>query len=134
MTFKLSNKSKERLKGVDYRLIKVIDLALAISAVDFGIPEFGGFRTTEQQAHLFEMKKSKCDGKKDKSLHQLAMAFDVYAYVDGAASWDKYHLTQVAVAILQAAGLLGYQLHWGGLWKSFVDMPHFELVEKGVLS
>jgi hypothetical protein len=29
--------------------------------------------------------------------------------------------------MLQAAAMLGYQLRWGGLFKSFVDMPHFEI-------
>jgi peptidoglycan L-alanyl-D-glutamate endopeptidase CwlK len=125
--FKLSDSSKERLSGVDTRLIKIIDLALTISVIDFGIPEDGGYRTADRQKELFDKKISKCDGKKNKSKHQLAMAFDVYAYVDGKASWDKYHLTQVAAAILQSAGMLGYQLAWGGLWKNFVDMPHFQL-------
>lgn len=126
--FELSSRSKERLSGVDTRLIKIIDLALTISLIDFGIPEYGGYRTSEQQKALFDKKLSKCDGINNKSNHQLSMAFDVYAYVDGKASWDRYHLTQVAAAILQAASMLGYSLSWGGLWKGdFTDMPHFEV-------
>ncbi len=125
--YKLSSKSKERLEGVDERLIKVIDLALTITNIDFGIPGDGGLRTAERQKELFDKKVSKCDGYINKSYHQTGKAFDVYAYVDGAASWDRYHLTQVAAAMLQAAGMLGYSLKWGGLWKSFKDMPHFEI-------
>jgi len=55
------------------------------------------------------------------------MALDVYAYVDGAASWRPQHLATVAAAMLQAANELGVRLEWGGLWRSFVDMPHFQI-------
>ena len=116
--FKLGTRSEERLKGVDPRIMKIIQLALTISVIDFSIPKHGGFRDA-----------SKCDGIKVKSKHQSGLAFDMCAYVDGKASWDRGHLTQVAAAILQAAGMLGYELHWGGHFRSFVDMPHFELVE-----
>ena len=125
--YKLSSKSKERLEGVDQRLIKVIDLALTITNIDFGIPGDGGLRTAERQKELFDKKVSKCDGYINKSYHQTGKAFDVYAYVHGKASWDRNHLTQVAAAILQAAGMLGYAVEWGGLWKGFTDMPHFQI-------
>ena len=125
--YKLSDTSKGRLTGVDPRIIKIIDLALTISIIDFGIPAHGGLRTAGDQRVLFSKKVSKCDGIKIKSAHQSGLAFDVYAYIDGSASWDRYHLTQVAAGILQAAALLGYPLTWGGNWKSYVDMPHFEL-------
>jgi len=38
-------------------------------------------------------------------------------------------LAQVACAFLQAANELQIKIQWGGLWKSFEDMPHFELVD-----
>lgn len=127
--FKLSERSKQRLEGVDKRLIEVIEKALTISKVDFGIPEYGGIRREEEQHKLFLDGKSKCDGRYKKSKHQLGKAFDVYAYVDGKASWEVYHLSQVACAILQSSILLGYKLQWGGLWVNFLDTPHFELIE-----
>ena len=43
--FKLSDKSKERLIGVDSRIIEIINKALTITKIDFGIPEFAGLRT-----------------------------------------------------------------------------------------
>lgn len=134
VTFKLGTKSKERLKDVDPRIVEIINLALTFTVIDFGIPEYGGMRSAATQHLLFKKERSKCDGYSVESKHQTGLAFDVFAYVDGAASWDRYQLTQVAAAILQAAGLLGHSLHWGGLWKSFVDMPHFQLVDKVVLS
>jgi len=125
--YKLSSSSKKRLEGIDPRLISIISEALKISVIDFGIPGDGGLRTAERQKELFDKKVSKCDGTVNKSYHQTGKAFDVYAYVDGKASWDRYHLTQVAAAMLQAAAMLGYQLRWGGLFKSWSDLPHFEI-------
>lgn len=127
MTFKLGSKSRERLKGVDPRIIDIVELALTITIIDFGIPQHGGIRDKATQNILFKKGASKCDGIKSRSAHQSGLAFDVFAYVDGAASWDRYQLTQVAAAILQAASLLGYELEWGGLYQGFVDMPHFQL-------
>jgi len=125
--FKLSISSKRNLQGVNTKLIDVINLALTISLIDFGIPKDGGLRTAEQQNALFKAGKSQLDGYVKKSNHQTGNAFDVFAYIDGKASWDKVHLTVVADAIMQAADKLGVGLTWGGNWKTFVDMPHFEL-------
>lgn len=129
MAFKLSARSQERLKGVDKRIFAIIDLALTFTHVDFGIPKHGGLRTAADQRNLFKAGSTKCDGIEIKSEHQSGLAFDIYAYVDGKASWDRYHLTQVAAAILQSAAMLGYPLTWGGNWKSWQDMPHFQLEE-----
>ena len=129
MKYSLSDKSKSRLSGVDSDLIKVVDLALTISKIDFGIPEFGGLRTQSDQHSLFLKKLSNCDGYSKLSNHQSGDAFDVYAYVDGKASWDELHLMHVATAILSAASQLGVKLRWGGHFESFIDMPHFEKVK-----
>ena len=125
--FRLSNNSIKNLTGVDGRLIEIADLAITLTNVDFGIPSTGGLRTTETQAKLFADGVSKADGVNHKSYHQSGKALDVYAYVDGKASWDKLDLALVAGAMLQAAAQLGYPLRWGGLWKSWQDYPHFEL-------
>ena len=74
---------------------------------------------------------SKCDGYEKISSHQTGEALDVYAYVDGNASWEEHHLAMVATAMLQSASQLGVGLEWGGLWKSFIDMPHFQLKKRG---
>jgi len=127
--FKLGQNSLNNRAGVDPRLIEITDLAIQLSNIDFGIPNTGGLRTTEDQVLLFTAGKSKCDGRTNKSYHQTGRAVDVYAYVDGKASWDHLHLTHIATAMLQASAQLGYKLEWGGLWNSWQDMPHFELGE-----
>jgi len=125
--FKLGQNSLNNRAGVDPRLIEISDLAISLSNIDFGIPSTGGLRTTEDQAKLFTSGVSKADGRNNKSYHQTGKAIDVYAYVDGKASWDKLHLALIAAVMLQAAAQLGYRLKWGGNWKSWQDMPHFEL-------
>ncbi len=127
--FKLGSNSLNNRAGVDPRLIDISDRAIQLSIIDFGIPSSGGLRTTKEQAALFTAGKSNADGRTNKSYHQTGRALDVYAYVDGKASWDKLHLALIAAAMMQAANELGYKLEWGGLWKSFQDMPHFQLGE-----
>ena len=127
MSFKLSKSSTDTLLTVDCKLQEIAHLALSISAIDFGIPSSGGLRTVDEQRLLFDDDKSPCDGTIKISYHQSGNALDFYAYVDGRASWHPDHLSLVACAFLQAASMLGYKLQWGGLWKSFVDMPHVQL-------
>ena len=130
--FKLSNRSKDRLVGVDPRLIAVVDLALTITLIDFGIPQDGGLRTDARQHEMFcnQDIKTNCDGKTRRSKHQDGRAVDFYAYVDGKASWDHYHLTHVATALLQAACILKVKIRWGGFFGSTGwDKPHIELVD-----
>ena len=129
MSFKLSERSKMNMTGVDPRLIKIAEMAIEITRIDFGIPSDGGLRTPERQNELFKAGKSKLDGTRQKSEHQKGLALDFYAYVDGKASWEKEHLAQVAAAFLQSASILGYKLNWGGLWESFLDMPHVQLMD-----
>lgn len=127
MTYHLSDTSKKHLDGVDPDCMRVIERALEITKVDFGIPKSGGLRTVEQQMALYSAGLSQLDGINRKSKHQSGKAFDVFAYVDDKASWDETHLLHVATAILAAASQLKVPLAWGGHWTSFVDMPHFEI-------
>ena len=122
--------------GVDNQLIQIAELAIQITAIDFGIPADGGVRTEVRQQQLFHDGKSKADGIHDKSNHQTGQALDFYAYIDGKASWREDHLAMVACAFLQAASILGISLNWGGLWSSTKktngipygwDMAHCEL-------
>ena len=125
--FKLGKNSLKNRAGVDPRLIEISDRAIQLSIIDFGVPSLGGLRTATDQAKLFTAGKSKCDGRVNLSYHQSGKAMDLYAYTNGSASWQEGHLSLIAAAMLQAAGELGYKLEWGGLWKGFRDMPHFQL-------
>ena len=127
MSYAFGHNSLNNRAGINADLILILDRAVEISIYDFGIPSSGGLRTTEQQAKLFADGVSKADGVTHKSFHQTGNAVDVYAYVDGKASWDHEHLAVVAAAMLQASSELGIPLEWGGLWTGFCDRPHFQL-------
>ena len=142
MSYKLSAKSLKRLEGVHPLLIAITKRAIQLTKVDFGIPSNGGVRTAMQQNVLFEAGKSKCDGYNTLSNHQpkddgYGYAVDFFAYVDGKGSWEIEHLAQIAAAFLQAAGEyqseldgLGHRIVSGGLFISFEDWPHIEMVKK----
>lgn len=127
--FYFSGSSLAHRQGVDKRLIELSDRAIEISVIDFGIPETGGVRSAETQNQLYHEGLSRADGYEKLSKHQLGKALDFYAYVDGQASWQKEHMAMVAAAFLQAAVEMGIKVKWGGLWRSWADYPHVELVE-----
>ena len=117
------------MDGIDSRLIAIAELAISLTRIDFGIPKDGGFRTVDRQKELFDRGASKCDGTKKRSRHQSGLAVDFFAYRDGKASWEMEDMAVVACAFLQAASILGIAVQWGGLWRSYIDAPHIELLD-----
>jgi peptidoglycan L-alanyl-D-glutamate endopeptidase CwlK len=131
--FKFSKRSLERLKGVDPLMVKLIERSLAKSPIDFGIPEHGGLRTAIEQRLLFNEGLSKADGTKHLSKHQSGKAVDVFAYINGKASWDPVHLAMIAGVVLSEAKEMNLKITWGGSFGSNDfkgwDMPHFQREE-----
>jgi peptidoglycan L-alanyl-D-glutamate endopeptidase CwlK len=128
MAFKLSQRSLDRLIGVEPILISIVKEAIKESPYDFGIPPFGGKRTADEQHGLFLKKVSKADGYVKKSYHQSGKAFDIFIYIDGKPTWDKKYYPKVARHIQKVAKeKFDVSLVWGGDWTKFVDMPHFEI-------
>jgi len=118
------------MQGINPALVQLARRAIKISKVDFGIPTTGGKRTPEKQHELFMTvnKQKGPDGYDVIGKHQEGEALDYYAYVEGKASYEKEHLAQVAAAFLQCAIDMNVRIHWGGLFKSWFDGPHVELV------
>ena len=131
--YKFSRRSLEILNKINPILSDIMCEAIDVSPIDFGIPSDGGLRTPERQYELFLAEKSKCDGYKIKSNHQSGNAVDVFAYVNGRASWSDVHLSIIAGVVLSVAKRKGIKLRWGGTFGSDNfngwDMPHFEIVE-----
>lgn len=138
--YKLSNRSKSRLEGIHPVLILIIEEGIKDSPFDFGIPQFGGLRTAEDQNMLYQKGRelpgsivTNTDGYIKKSNHQakedgLGHAFDIYAYVNGKASWNGTHLNAIAKHLQNIAKTkFGVVLEWGGDWSRFKDMPHFQI-------
>jgi peptidoglycan L-alanyl-D-glutamate endopeptidase CwlK len=122
MGFALGSRSKERLVGVDPRLIKVVERAIEITDIDFTVLE--GLRSLDKQKQLVNEGFSQTL----KSKHLTGHAVDLGALVNGAVSWDKEHYHTIAKAMKKSAEELKINIRWGGDFKSFFDGPHFELV------
>ena len=119
--FKLSKKSLAKLSEVNPDLQKLVKNAIGLSTIDFGISE--GMRTKERQKILYDTGKSQTMN----SRHLTGHAVDVYAWKDGAVSWEFEDYETINVAFSQASKLTNIPYVWGGSWKSFKDGPHFEL-------
>lgn len=133
--YKLSANSRKRLDGVDQVLIQIIESAITDSPYDFGIPSDGGLRTEDRQRQLYAQGRTKpgniitqVDGVKNKSIHQYGKAFDIYAFVNGRATWEPKYYEPIARHIQKVAlEKFGVKLDWGGDWKKFKDMPHLQM-------
>jgi len=149
MTFKLSTKSQDRLKGVNSKLVKVVKRAIKETKVDFGV--ICGLRTLAEQKALVEKGASQTL----KSKHIDGLAVDLMAYVGGRASWELNLYDDIADAMKEAAKLENVSVRWGAAWhvnniadtnhnmdevmnqyidlrrsqgrRPFIDGPHFEL-------
>lgn len=121
MSFILSDKSRKKLEGVHPKLIMVVERALSLSEVDFGVSE--GVRSLERQKELVAAKKSLTMNSK----HLRGHAVDVYAFVDGQVSWKQEYYKQIAKAFKQAAKELDVKIKWGGDFQNFFDGPHFQI-------
>lgn len=121
MSFRLSERSRARLKGVHPALVGVIEAAILTTPVDFMVTE--GLRTLTRQASLMRAGASRTLN----SRHLTGHAVDVAAMVDGAIRWDWPLYPRIAGAIKAAAKAKGVALVWGGDWPRLRDGPHFEL-------
>lgn len=128
--FKFSQKSLEKLNSIDPKLKFLAEEVLKISPIDFSIID--GFRDRVKQNELFTAGKSKCDGYKTLSKHQLGQAIDIlpckekYNY-----SRDIFILVGLFIAV---AKQMNINIRVGALWdysstkdNNFVDAYHIEL-------
>tara|TARA_R110000744_G_scaffold257277_1_gene372730 strand:- start:3233 stop:3688 length:456 start_codon:yes stop_codon:yes gene_type:complete len=150
MTYKLSQRSLDRLEGVEEQLVAVVKQAITITKIDFGV--ICGLRTVEMQKKLV----AKGASKTMKSKHITGHAVDLMAYVSGRGSWELNLYDDIADAMKEAGDTLGVQLRWGAAWhindlrkweytmesamhsyidlrrsqsrRPFIDGPHFELM------
>jgi peptidoglycan LD-endopeptidase CwlK len=103
MTFKLSQRSLNNLKGVDERLQEVVHYAIGVSKIDFGV--ICGLRTVEEQKALVAKGASKTMNSK----HLTGDAVDLMVYVgSGRGSWELNLYDEVADAMRIAALQVGH--------------------------
>jgi len=121
MTFALGARSLSRLTGVHPDLVKVVQLAIRKSDLDFAVLE--GVRTIDRQRQLFAQKATKTMN----SRHLTGHAVDLAPVINGDVSWDWPLYNRLAKTVKASAAELGVPLTWGGDWRTFKDGPHWEL-------
>tara|TARA_R100000152_G_scaffold20386_1_gene13954 strand:+ start:159 stop:557 length:399 start_codon:yes stop_codon:yes gene_type:complete len=130
---KLGRRSKQRLKGVDSRLIALLEQVCKY----FDITVIEGKRSQERQNMLVEQGKSKTKFGK----HVQGKAVDIAPYpIDWNARDDFHYLGGFVLGI---ASQMNINVRWGGDWSdsslsenrrttkdnSFDDLVHFELMD-----
>ena len=121
----LNARSQQTLTGIHPDLVRVVIRAHALceaDGLDFIVTD--GVRSKEKQAELVRAGKSKTN----KSRHLTGHAVDLCAsHGPKDVSWEPADLKAIAQRMKAAATELGVALEWGGDWKSFIDMPHYQL-------
>ena len=122
MPFKLGTKSLKELEGVHPSLVAVVKRAIQTTTQDFTV--FDGLRTIEEQKEHVRKGNSKTMNSK----HLTGRAVDLVPWINNGPRWEPLSaFPPIAAAMKQAAKELGVPIVWGGDWKTFVDMPHYEL-------
>jgi peptidoglycan L-alanyl-D-glutamate endopeptidase CwlK len=150
MGFKLSSRSIDRLGGIDAGLITVVNTAIDMTKVDFGVT--CGMRTVQEQEALVASGASQTM----KSKHLEGRAVDLVAYVGPNITWALNMYDDLADAMADAARIHGVPIKWGAAWtvgsitdwdgsmenamnsyvdlrrsqgrRPFIDAPHFEMM------
>lgn len=150
MSFKLSSRSISRLEGVDAGLVSVVNAAIGMTKVDFGVT--CGMRTVEEQEKLVASGASQTM----KSKHLEGRAVDLVAYIGPNITWSLNKYDELADAMAEAARKKGVAIKWGAAWsvgdiskysgsmedamneyvdlrrsqgrRPFIDAPHFEMM------
>ena len=150
MSFSLSTRSLDKMKGVDDTLVKVVKEAINLTKVDFGVTF--GLRTVEEQQKLFDSGRSQTM----KSKHLDGRAVDLVAYFGSDVSWELNVYDDICDAMAEAARRHTLALKWGAAWsegdirmyggtaedamnayidlrrsegrRPFIDAPHFEMM------
>ncbi len=119
--FKLSLRSRDRLKGVHPDLVKVVERAMVITSVDFTVLE--GLRSLERQRQLLAQGRSTTLN----SRHLTGHAVDLAPLDNGDVVWDWPAYRHFSETVKQAAREVNVPIEWGGDWSNFPDGPHWQL-------
>ena len=130
---RFGKRSRERLKGVDSKLVNVLNEVVKY----FDITIIEGLRSQERQDELVAQGKSKTKFGK----HVQGKAVDIAPYPIDWDSRDDFHY--LGGFVLGVASKMGIDIRWGGDWSdsslsknarttkdnNFDDLVHFEIKE-----
>lgn len=139
--FQWGKTSKQLLGTVSKYLELTANRAILKSNIDMSIPYWGGRRDEDLQEEMYDNGWSQCDGKTKLSEHQIldkdgrSKALDICAFIKGKQEWPENVLIYFSHLMIESFEELKEEghipkdiyLHWGGFWKSFKDLPHYEI-------
>ena len=155
MSFRLSQRSMDRLEGVHPAMTGVVERAIQLTDIDFGVTQ--GVRTLdEQKANVAAGRSQTMASKHLLQDDGFSHAVDVVAYVGPDVSWELNVYDDICDAFKEAAKEVGCSIKWGAAWsegdirtyegssedammayvdlrrsqgrRPFIDAPHFELM------
>ena len=144
----------DRLEGVHPAMTGVVERAIQLTDVDFGVTQ--GVRTfEEQQANVAAGRSQTMKSKHLVQEDGYSHAVDLMAYDGSEPSWDIVMYDDIADAMMMAANQTGAKICWGAAWhikdittwdgtmeqamnayvdlrrsagrRPFIDGPHFQL-------
>jgi peptidoglycan LD-endopeptidase CwlK len=120
-----NKEAAQRIAGVNQDLMAVVKRASEISGLQFTVGDKGGMRDQATQDQLVAGGFSQTRN----SNHLTGNAIDLLPIVNGKAVAEATpeQSAEISRAMKQAAKELGVDVNWGGDWKSFKDVAHFEV-------
>lgn len=122
--YKWSKTSLKRLQTCDKKLQDLANMMLSRSTCDLTIT--CGHRNEKEQEDAFKSGKSHAHFGQSKHNFLPSQAIDIIPY---PICWDKKdkRWQETALNAMWCAGKLGFEITWGGSFKSLEDYPHYEL-------
>ena len=115
--YQLGKTSKQRLQGVDPRLVRCVQRAIQLTTQDFTVLE--GVRSIATQRDY--VRRGVSQTMASRHLRQpdgYGKAVDLVPWAGGMPRWEWPLIYPIAEAMRQAAVELGVPIRWGGAWTS----------------
>ena len=117
----LTQRSLTNLQGVHPDLVRLIEVAIKDTPIDFVVTE--GLRSPARQRELIKAGASQTM----RSRHLTGHAVDLACMVERKVRWDWPLYEKLAKHIKDTAKAQNIPIEWGGDWTSFKDGPHYQL-------
>lgn len=111
----LSNRDRQRLVGVNKKLVEVVTEAYRITPYPLMVIE--GVRSEEKQAEYVKIGASRTMN----SRHLTGHAVDIGVMDGKELSWHWPLYYRLAIIMRQAAENVGVELRWGGVWDRYMS-------------
>ena len=117
-----SKKSIDNLVTCDQKLQAILNRAIE----DFDFSVIGGYRDEKTQNKYYDEGRSRLKYPYSNHNKYPSRAVDIVPY---PIDWDdEFRFYKLATHVYQIASIMKIPIRWGGTWRTFKDLPHFELI------